>query len=211
VAQEVVARASCPVLLVRPPDARIPSPPTVRSFSDDAARAGPLAPRALGLRTLEVARIIGSVGRADELDASWRNCRRRADDQRFARIVRLMEEGTPLPPVALYKLGYGYYVLDGHHRVAAARHLGQVEIEAEVTAFVPLGDAQAQRVAVERWAFEQATGLVRIGAVVPGHYPRMEERIRTYGLEQGLVDLHEAARRWEAAVYRPLDRFRTLK
>src|SRR5207248_6676256 len=30
--------------------------------------------------------------------------------------------------------------------------------------------------------------------------------IRTYALEQGLVDLHEAARRWEAAVYRPLAR-----
>jgi len=41
-----------------------------------------------------------------------------------------MEAGKPLPPVVLYKLGYGYYVLDGNHRVAAAKQLGQLEIEA---------------------------------------------------------------------------------
>src|SRR5207237_7395800 len=60
VADEVVRTAPCPVLLVRPQlEAGAGSP--IRSFADDAARAGPLAQRHLGSRTIEVPRIIGSV------------------------------------------------------------------------------------------------------------------------------------------------------
>lgn len=50
-----------------------------------------------------------------------------------------MERGDCLPPIELYKLGTGYYVLDGHHRVAAAMLIGQVEVDARVVEFVPLG------------------------------------------------------------------------
>lgn len=207
VAEAVIAKAACPVLLVRPPDERVPPPPAVRNFAEDAARSGPVAPRDLGIRTVEVARIIGSVGRATELDADFRSrARRRSDNQRFERILKLMQDGAPLPPVALYKLGYGYYVLDGNHRVAAAKQIGQLEIEAVVTEFVPLGDPEAQRVTVERRAFERATGLRRIGATAPDHYPRLEDMIRAYAAEQGIDDLHDAARRWEIEVYRPVAR-----
>ncbi len=122
IAEDVVARASCPVLVVRPnlDDAEKPKP--VRSFDDDAARWGPLGPAILGIRTVEVARIVGSVGRAAELDENFRISRPSGDErQRYERILAMMREGTGLPPVSLYKLGYGYYVLDGNHRVAAAR------------------------------------------------------------------------------------------
>ncbi len=203
VAEEVVAKATCPVLLVQTPDGAIPQTPVVRSFAEDAHRAGAVAPRELGVRTVEISRIVGSVGRAPELDAAFRSGKRRkGDDQRFKRVLKLMEDGTA-PPVALYKLGYGYYVLDGNHRVAAALQLGQLEIEAEVTEFVPLGDAQAQRLTAERRAFERATGLRRIGAMTPGHYRQLEDMIRVYAVEHGLSDLHQAALRWEATVYRP--------
>jgi hypothetical protein len=47
-----------------------------------------------------------------------------------------MQCGKSLPAVDLYQLGFGYYVVDGHHRVAAARQLGQLEIEANVVEFV---------------------------------------------------------------------------
>jgi len=51
-----------------------------------------------------------------------------------------MERGCSVPSVDLYKLGDNYYVLDGHHRVAAARLNGQVEIDAHVVEYV-LGEA----------------------------------------------------------------------
>jgi hypothetical protein len=46
-------------------------------------------------------------------------------------------EVRSLPPVELYRLGNIYYVLDGHHRVAAARLNGQLELDAQVVDFVP--------------------------------------------------------------------------
>jgi nucleotide-binding universal stress UspA family protein len=208
VAEEIVAKASCPVLLVRPPASETPAAPPVRSFAEDCERAGPVAPHSLGIRTVEVARIIGSVGRANELDASFRSVsHRREEEMRYARVLKAMEAGVSLPPVVLYKVGYGYYVLDGNHRVAAAKQLGQLEIDALVTEFVPVSDAHAQRVFSERRAFEQATGLTRIGAGVPGAYPQLERMIRDFAEEREIDDLRDAARRWESEVYRPGARF----
>jgi hypothetical protein len=126
--------------------------------------------------------------------------------QRYERIKEAMANGEALPPVVLYKLGYGYYVLDGNHRVAAARELGQLEIEADVTEFVPLGDAQAQRVFAERRAFERATGLTQIGAGQPGTYAQIECMIRDFAREGSHEDLRQTARIWESEVYRPVAR-----
>lgn len=203
VAEDVVSRATVPVLLVRP--AGRPEPePAVRSFNEDATRAGPVAPRQLGLRTVELARIVGSVGRAPQLDANFRSRTRDPHEEaRYRSIVRALEEGKTLPPVELYKLGYGYYVLDGNHRVAAAKALGQPEIDAMVTEFVPIKDPHSQRVFAERRIFESVTGLTRVGAMREGSYGRLEALIRDFAAGRGLSDLREAARDWEAEVYAP--------
>src|SRR5688500_17232453 len=204
VADEVVRAAHCPVLLVRPTlDAAAPRP--LRSFADDAARAGPLRRRSLGLRTVEVGRIIGTVGRAHELGPDFRPVkRRRSDEERLDRIRRAMEAGTSLPPVELYKLGFGYYVLDGHHRVAVARLLDAGEIDAEVTEFVPLSDPEAARTFAERRAFERSTGLTGVGATHPESYERLSAMIEAFRQEQGMTDYRDAARRWYGQVFRPL-------
>lgn len=207
IASDVIARAPCPVLVVPPNPAEAETPTPMRSFDDDVARTGPVSPRELGLRTVALERIVGSVGRAAELDERFRvRNPRQSEKMRYERIRKMMEEGAPLPPIVLYKLGYGYYVLDGNHRVAAAKEIGQLEIEAEVTEFVPLADPQTQRVFAERRAFEQVTGLTRVGAAAPGSYPRLEAMIRKYARQEGIDDIREAARAWEARVYRPVAR-----
>jgi nucleotide-binding universal stress UspA family protein len=204
VADEVVRRAPCPVLLVRPTlDAEAPRP--LRNFADDAARAGPLRRRSLGVRTVEVGRIIGTVGRDRDLGPDFRPTGyRRQDDERFTRIKRAMEAGDNIPPIELYKLGFGYYVLDGHHRVAAARQMGAIDIDADVTEFVPLNDPEAARTFAERRAFERSTGRTDIGASHPESYGRLASMIEAYRDEHGIPDFREAARRWYSAVYRPL-------
>jgi nucleotide-binding universal stress UspA family protein len=206
VADEVVRQAPCPVLLVQPHlEAGVGTP--VRSFAEDAARMGALAQRSLGLRTIEVPRIIGSVGRASSLGATFRpNQRVREDEQRYGRVLKGMQGGAALPPIELYKLGFGYYVLDGNHRVAAARELGQMEIDAEVTEFVPLGDLEAQRAFAERRAFERATGLTRVEAEHSDTYGRLLEIVEAYGTERGVTDRREGARLWYGEVWRPLSR-----
>ena len=201
---QVVPRAPWLVLLVRV--RTMPSAPEghPRSFVDDAARYRPLVQRPLGLRTVAVDRIVGSVGRAHELGAAFLPRHAPHGDARYQRIHAALARGEILPPVELYKLGYNYYVLDGNHRVAAARALGQPEIDAVVTEFLAIDDADAQRVFLERRAFERATGLTRIGAARPGHYPRLEAMIRAYAENEGITDLREAACHWYERVYRPM-------
>jgi nucleotide-binding universal stress UspA family protein len=214
-AEAIVRRAPCPVLLVRPDPARLgraAAPAAVRGFAADLARAGPAVPRRLPPRAVEVARIVGTAADPAGYGAAFRPRRGWArDDQRLRRILAALERGAALPPVELHKLGYGYYVVDGHHRVAAARLRGQQWLDAEVTEFLPVGDPEAHRVFAERRRFEQATGLTRVGAGRPGSYPRLEELIRGYATGAGPADLHEAAARWYARVFRPAQlRVRTL-
>ena len=52
---------------------------------------------------------------------------------RFQAIATALREGHELPPIEVYRLHGHYYVADGHHRVAAARALGETSIAAYVT------------------------------------------------------------------------------
>src|SRR5207253_8317467 len=104
-------------------------------------RAGMLVQRSLGIRTIEVARIVGSVDRCAELGLDFRpppRRRRKHDEDRFRRVRRAIEESASMPAIEVYKLGFGYYVLDGHHRVAVALENGQLEIDASVIEDVPV-------------------------------------------------------------------------
>lgn len=204
VADEVVRNAHCPVLLVRPKlDAA--APPPLRSFDDDAARAGPLRRRSLGTRTVEVSRIVGTVGRAHELGPDFRPIRRRKpDEERLERIRKIMESGGSLPPIDLYKLGFGYYVLDGHHRVAAAKLLDAGDIDAVVTEFVPIADPEAARTFAERRAFERSTGLMDVGASRAESYRCLTAMIEEFARTAGMPDFRDAAQRWYGQVFRPL-------
>jgi nucleotide-binding universal stress UspA family protein len=206
VSDEVSRRAHCPVLLVQP-DVEAGAGSPIRSFDADAKRRGPLARWTLGLRTVEVARVVGSVGRAAELDTSFRTSNRSPEErQRYQRVLQGVRGDGSLPPIVLYKLGAAYYVLDGNHRLAAAKQLGQLEIEAEVTEFVPLGDAEAQRIFAKRRRFEAATGLTRIAAAHRSEtYPRLAGMVRRFAVASGLNDSRQAARRWYEQVYRPLE------
>jgi nucleotide-binding universal stress UspA family protein len=204
IADRVVRSAPCPVLLVPPPPASHTHYP-LWSFKEASERAGTFNRRRLGLRTVPLARIVGSVERSSELGHDFRplrRARRAHDDERFAGVLAAMQVG--LPPVDLYKFGFGYYVSDGHHRIAAARALGQLEVEADVTDFVPVSDRQPHRVFVEQRRFELATGLKDIEAVRSGTYPLLGQLIADYARGLGLSDLPSAAVKWQSEVFGPL-------
>ena len=109
----------------------------VRSFQADAAAYGPLASRALGTRAVPVKQIVGSVGRAHELRSDFLTFRQGNTDFRYLRVREIMRDDGCLPPVDLYLLEGKYYVVDGNHRVAAARSIGQAYLDAIVTEFRP--------------------------------------------------------------------------
>jgi hypothetical protein len=112
----------------------------IRSFDEATRCAGPLAQRLPRVQTVDIACVVGSVGRWRELGADFRpRGRRRPEDEwRFQAIRTAMQRGQHLPLIDLYKFGSDYFVLDGHHRLAAARSLGQLAVEASVTEFRPL-------------------------------------------------------------------------
>ena len=91
--------------------------------------------RYVGVRTVEVSRVVGSVGRWREFDSGFMPTR--ANEQRWKRVDLAFRKGLDLPPVVLYKIGDDYYVHDGNHRVSVARFEGVEMIDAEVTEFFP--------------------------------------------------------------------------
>jgi hypothetical protein len=84
-----------------------------------------------GIQAIPLERIVGSEGRDDDFDSSFRPRRANGRD-RWVSVALARTLGKSLPPVSLVRLGDAYFVRDGHHRISVARTLGELEIEAEV-------------------------------------------------------------------------------
>jgi hypothetical protein len=96
--------------------------------------------RGLGLKDVEVSKIVGSVGRNEAFDRGFMPTKASLAE-RWMRVDRAFHRGLDLPPVRLYKIGNSYFVEDGNHRVSVARYQGLQTIEADVTEFFPLHGA----------------------------------------------------------------------
>lgn len=105
-------------------------------------------PKELGVRPIGVDEIVGTaVGGArrggDFLPLGpFRTSNWAA---RWQRLESAVQKLTILPPIDVVKYGPGYWVLDGHNRVAAALYAGQIEIDANVTELIPPGGVSFER------------------------------------------------------------------
>mgnify|MGYP000865193451 CR=1 FL=1 len=91
----------------------------------------------LGMAAVPIEKIVGSVGRAHDLDKRFRY-RGRAITERYQQAMVTVSNGEPSQPIKVYKLkrpraSSEYYVFDGHHRLAAAIQQGYNDINAVVT------------------------------------------------------------------------------
>ena len=84
--------------------------------------------------TVEVEKIVGSVGRRNDFDACFLPVHSNVSS-RWECVDRAFQQGEELPPVSLYKMGDAYFVNDGNHRVSVARYHGVESIDAEVVTF----------------------------------------------------------------------------
>lgn len=126
----------------------------VKCFERELA-SGPLLSRADGgYRAVSVALVVGSVGRWRELRPDFFYCSPFRSRERFERVGDAMRRGVALPPLELYELAFccdgaaaprrrEYYVVDGHHRVAMAKRLGQEFVDAHVVAYKVAAPAPA--------------------------------------------------------------------
>ncbi|MGZ5336174.1 MAG: chromosome partitioning protein ParB [Solirubrobacterales bacterium] len=101
-------------------------------FDEVVEAPGRRAERRLGIETIDLDSIVGTVDRSREFDRSFRPRSRRVR-RRWQRIAEAMRRGEAMPPIEVYRIGEMHFVVDGHHRVSVARQLGLEKIDARVT------------------------------------------------------------------------------
>lgn len=98
-------------------------------------------PRQLGTRTIDVASIAGTaVGPAQQRGMDFlplKPFRSLNWHGRWQRIRGASERLVVLPSIDVVRFGNGYWVVDGHNRVAAALYNGQLAIDANVVELGP--------------------------------------------------------------------------
>src|SRR5918998_148055 len=104
-------------------------------FEEVVAALGRRGERRLGLETIDLDSIVGTVDRGREFDRSFRPTSSRVRP-RWERIATAQRKGESMPPIDVYRIGELHFVKDGHHRVSVARELGHEGIEAYVTEVV---------------------------------------------------------------------------
>jgi DNA-binding Lrp family transcriptional regulator len=181
---------------------------TVRCLEDAQLGEEGFDARDRGLRTVPLARIVGSVGRYQDFDARFRL----RPSERLSHIKQAMRQGKPLPPVRLYQVRDAYYVLDGNHRIAAAKELGHDDILAHIVELVPSEDNLNDLIFRERAEFADQTGLsTEIRLTEVGQYAHLLSQIGRHQRhlaagEKPDVDFKTAAADWYRTIYRPLCR-----
>jgi hypothetical protein len=101
-------------------------------FEEVVAALGRRGERRLGLQTIDLDSIVGTVDRRREFDRRFQPTSGRVRP-RWERINVAQRRGDPMPPIDVYRIGELHFVKDGHHRVSVARALGHKDINAYVT------------------------------------------------------------------------------
>jgi nucleotide-binding universal stress UspA family protein len=85
-----------------------------------------------GIQEIPLEAIVGSVGRYDDFTRDFLP-KKDSIQERWAQVKAAIINMTGMSPISVYKLGDGYFVRDGNHRVSVARQLGTTTISALVT------------------------------------------------------------------------------
>ena len=176
--------------------------------------------RYLGLKEVDLDKIVGSVGRYRDFTRTFLP-RTNAVRSRWQRLDAMARGAEGFPPIEVYKVGDVYFVIDGNHRVSVARQLGAKTIEAFVTELptpVPM-DANTQPddlLIKEGYAdFLKQTRLdvLRPASSViltePDRYRQLIEHISVHRYYLGLdkkrdISWEEAVGSWYDNVYMPM-------
>jgi len=160
-------------------------------FDEAQKRLRPFASAHLGVRPIPVAQIVGTEGRGGDFDRSFKP-RREGVRMRLREVAQAFPH-LDFPPIAAYKLGDAYFVLDGHHRVALARRRGTEWIDADVTElrahwrlsatadFVELLHAEQERLFLHDSGLVEARPTVRIRFSRPSGYRELLEHVHVHG------------------------------
>jgi hypothetical protein len=187
---------------------------------DEVVRAlGRRGERYLGLQTIELDSIVGTVDRGREFDRRFNPTSGRVRP-RWERINTAQRKGQAMPPIDVYRIGELHFVKDGHHRVSVARALGHKDIDAYVTEIITeLGAGREIRIrdlplkSHQRLFYERvplpADARAEIKLSDEWRYAALAEAIEAWGFrvshERGvLLSRSEVAEEWYDDEYRPV-------
>ena len=127
--RRVFARLSA-ILRLEPGDVDVMLP-----FDEVVDALGRAGERDLGVQTIPIDSVVGTVDRGKDFDREFRPTSSRAR-LRFERIAEAQRRGVSMPPIDVYRVGELHFVRDGPHRVAVARAQGRDTSDAHVVEVV---------------------------------------------------------------------------
>lgn len=102
-------------------------------FDEVIAALGRVGERDLGLQSIPLDTIVGTVDRVEgSFDRQFRP-RSERSRQRWVRLAEAVRRGEPMEPISAYRVGEAHFVRDGHHRVSVARAWDLKVIDGDVT------------------------------------------------------------------------------
>lgn len=185
------------------------------------AALGRRGERRLGLQTIRLASIVGTVDSTRDFDRKFRPTSERVRE-RWERLALAQRRGESIPPIDVYRVGDLYFVEDGHHRVSIALATGAKTIDAYVTEIdtqLPPGGIRGRRdllfKSYERIFRERVPlggpAMAKITVTDPWSYAELGEAVEAWGFrwmqDKGrFADRAEIARHWYAEEYQPVVR-----
>jgi ParB-like nuclease domain len=190
-------------------------------FDEVVAALGRRGERYLGLQTIPLRNIVGTVDSTRDFDRRFRPTNGRVRE-RWERLALAQRRGEPIPPIDVYRVGDLYFVVDGHHRVSIALATGAKTIEANVTEVLtqlpPTGIRGRRDLLVK--SYERIfrarvplppADLAKITVTDPWSYAELGEAVEAWGFrymqDKGrFLDRAEIARHWYEEEYVPVVR-----
>jgi hypothetical protein len=190
-------------------------------FDEVVAALGMRGERRLGLQTIRLDTIVGTVDSSRDFDRRFRPTSGRVRE-RWERLALAQRRGEPIPPIEVYRLGDMHFVIDGHHRVSIAIATGATTIEAYVTEVltqIPPKGIRGRRDLLVK-SYERifrarvplpAADLAKITVTDPWSYAELGEAVEAWGFrfmqDKGrFLDRAEVARQWYTQEYVPVVR-----
>ena len=177
--------------------------------------------RRLGLQTIRLDTIVGTVDSGRDFDRRFRPTNARVRE-RWERLALAQRRGEAIPPIEVYRVGDLHFVQDGHHRVSIAMAEGAISIDAYVTEVhtqVPATGIKGRRDLLFK-AYERifrarvplsAAAMAKITVTDPWSYAELGEAVEAWGYRRmqdtgQFSDRAETARHWYAEEYLPVVR-----
>jgi hypothetical protein len=188
-------------------------------FDEVVGALGMVGEAELGLQTIKLDSVVGTVDRTRDFDRRFRPTTPRVRG-RWQRIAAAQRRGEAFPPISVYRVGDLHFVRDGHHRVSVAKSLGREDIDAYVTDVqtrVGTGDAlrladlplkSHERLFRERVPLDLARH-VRVTPSDPWDFGRLAEGVEAWGFRvmqerREYMDREEVARLWYEEDFLPV-------